>query len=175
MKTLFKIGVHLASVASAVVAVPQVSFAAQPVSVQQQEVVQDVSLAKGKVLSGQIVTSNGQPRSNVPVILGQKGKQLAKTTTNENGQFQFQGVPSGMFHVSAGAKGGMYRIWSEHTAPPSAKTGVLIVNNETVVRANLGDWWGSLSSARKALLVAGGVAAVAVPIAVAQDDDDDAS
>ncbi len=150
MKTLFKIGVGLASVACTMMAVPQVSFAVEPSSSQQEALaVHDVSLANGGVLKGQIITSSGQTRAKVPVILGQRGKELAKATTNANGEFAFKGVPSGVYHVSAGTQGGMYRVWSEQTAPPTAKTGVMIVNNEEVVRGQLGEWLLKLTRARK--------------------------
>ena len=80
MRTLFKVGACFAAAACTVMAVPQVSFAVQPTISQQSELaVHDISLAKGGVLKGQIVTSTGQPRSNVPVILGQKGKELAES------------------------------------------------------------------------------------------------
>lgn len=176
MKVLFNIGVGLASIASVFMAVPQISFAAQPASIQQESlVVKDVSLANGGVLKGQILTSNGQARANVPVILGQKGKALATTTTNADGEFAFKGVRSGMYHVSAGTQGGMYRVWSEKTAPPKSKTGVMIVNNDEVIRAQLGDWWHSLSGPWKAAILAGITAAIVLPIVLSQDDDDDAS
>ena len=80
-----------------------------------------------------------------------------------------------MYHVSTGTKGGMYRLWSQQIAPNTAKTGVVIVNNEQVVRGQLGTWLENLTPAQKALLLAGVATAIIVPVAINQNDDDDAS
>lgn len=176
MKTMFRIGVGLATVACAMMALPQLSYASQPISSQQDVIaVQDVSLVNGGILVGQIVNANGQTRANVPVILGQEGKAIATATTNDNGEFAFKGVASGTYHVSAGTKGGVYRVWSEQIAPPAAKSGVMIVNNDEVVRAQLGDWWSSLTPAQKIAILAGIGTAIVVPIIISQNDNNDAS
>ena len=176
MKSLNKFGVCLASLACFSLLMPQYSFAVQANKNDQADItVQDISLGSGGVLKGQIMASNGQPHANVPVVLGQRGKELARTTSNAQGEFEFHGLRSGMFHVSAGAAGGMYRVWSQKTAPPKAKSGVLIVDKDEVVRAQIGDWWNNLSLTEKSFVAAGVATAIVLPIAVLQDDDDDAS
>jgi len=170
MKTWFRFGVGLATLASMMLAVPQLSHAGQPVANQSSElVVKDVSLEDGGVLQGQILTSTGQARANVPVILGQKGKELVQGQTDAQGRFAFKGLNTGVYHVSAGSVGGVYRVWSDKTAPPSAKEGVMLVNNEQVVRGQIGSWFGGLSPLGQAAVIAGVAGAIAIPVAIAQN------
>lgn len=145
--------------------------------------VADVAMSAGGVFTGKVVTAQGVPMEKTEVSLQQAGVEIAKATTNEEGVFAVQGLRGGLYQVVAG--GGMvsYRLWAAKTAPPIANRSALIVTGEEVLNgqhcgsvipaATHGRGGGVMGWARQnPLLVAAGIAtAIAVPLALADDDD----
>jgi hypothetical protein len=172
--------------AAAIVAQPQLLLADgvqvnQPVAVRSAaEAVapQDVALAEGGVLTGQVVTTAGKPQAMVPVSLTTGGKEIARATTDKNGQFRVASLKGGVYQVSTAGNSGVYRFWAPRTAPPSSLNGLNMVSgNQMIVRGQMGG--GPLASAGQwiaehPIITAGAIAtAIAVPLAL--DDDDDPS
>ncbi len=161
------------------------SMAQQPVARPQ---VADVALAEGGVFSGKVVDAQGAPIPQAAVALHQAGKPVATSTTNAEGVFAVQGLRGGLYQVIAGNGVVAYRLWAPRTAPPTANRSALIVTGDEILA---GQQCGSICPPgpdmprggggvlgwmqRNPLLVGAGIAAaIAVPLAI-DDDDDPAS
>jgi hypothetical protein len=102
--------------------------------------------------------------------------------TNAEGAFSAAGLKGGVYELSTPTSRGVYRLWAPRTAPPAARQGVMLVSGpETVLgqygpppsQGPFGTAMGWISE--HPFITAGIVAtAIAVPLAL-QDDDDDAS
>lgn len=147
---------------------PQATMAGAPAPLD----VVDVALRDGGLFVGRVVNEHGKPFAEAEVVMMQAGEEVAKTTTDENGAFAVQGLRSGQYQVAS--EGGVvaYRLWAPETAPPAANATAQIVTGQTVIN---GQWGGGgvMNFIRShPMLVAAGVAtAIAVPLAVADDDD----
>ncbi len=161
---------------------PVVPAPVQPVvatSVVQQP--SDVVLQEKGVLVGRIVDAQGAAVANTPVSLQLRGKEVTRVVSDAKGSFQAEGLHGGVYQVASAGHQGTYRLWAPRTAPPTASTGMSIVSQPVdVVRGQYGPGGGGgpFSSvgqwiAEHPIMTAAGVAAaIAVPIAVADDDDD---
>lgn len=157
----------------------QPALAASPVAVPAAPAVADVALADGGLFTGKVVNAQGAPIAKTNVSLQQAGHEVAKTVTNEDGVFAVQGVRGGLYQVVS--EGGVvsYRLWAPNTAPPAANqtamvvTGEAILNGQYMPGCETGHGGGALAWVRNhPLLVAAGIAtAIAVPLAIADDDD----
>jgi hypothetical protein len=169
--------------AAAIVTQPQLLLAAemnQPVAPRSAAVAvapQDVALAEGGVLTGQVVNTAGKPQAMAPVSLSTGGKEIARATTDAKGQFRVASLKGGVYQVATNGNQGVYRFWAPRTAPPSSLSGLNMVSGDQVVRGQMGG--GPLASAGQwiaehPIITAGAIAtAIAVPLAL--DDDDDPS
>jgi hypothetical protein len=141
----------------------------------------DVALRPGGVLVGQVVDSQGAPRTGAPVVVLQNEKAVVNTQTDANGVFAAQGLRGGQYQIVTPEGQKLYRLWAADTAPPAAaETAVLVTGNE-VVRGqwapppgptSYGGRW--LDWVRSHPYITAGVvaAAIATPIAIAASDDD---
>jgi hypothetical protein len=148
--------------------------------------VADVALGADGSLNGQVMTLQGQPLANQPVVITST-RQQAATTTDAKGQFRFAGLRGGAYAVHIGQQTHMCRAWKAGTAPPSATRGLMVVQGHetalgqfcgTPVECGTPVTGGVFAGAREALrnpLVIGGIvaAAIAIPVAVNNSDDDD--
>lgn len=131
--------------------------------------VADVALRDGGIFVGKVVSTQGAPVASAAVSIRQGDNEVAQTVTNEEGVFAAQGLHNGVYQVVADNGVASYRFWSAEMAPPAANNSALIVTGNTVVngQGGIGSW-----VRNHPLLVAAGVAtAIAVPLAVADDDD----
>ena len=161
----------------------------------------DVALGDGGVLMGQVVDGQGAVLKNAPVVIQASGQDVARTSTNDQGVFLAQGLTGGVYEVSAAEHRGVYRLWASKTAPPTASRGIVAISQTQVAPAQYGEPMGTpligpppapggpmatqpvgpLGKTMRwvgdhPLLSAGIVAtAIAVPIAVSQNDNDPAS
>lgn len=171
---------------AAIVAQPQLMLAAEINQVNQPVVArsaaaavapQDVALADGGVLTGQVVDTAGKPQAMSPVSLQSGGKEIARVTTDKDGQFRVASLKGGVYQVSTKGNSGVYRFWAPRTAPPTSLNGLNMVSGNQIVRGQMGG--GPFSSvgqwiAEHPIITAGAIAtAIAVPLAL--DDDDDPS
>ncbi len=107
------------------------ALAAPPAS---QPVVHDVALKSGGLLAGQFYDAQGVPRTGVDVTLLLEQRSLAKTQTDAEGKFAFQGVRGGIYQLTAANGTGSYRLWAPGTAPKGTKKVAFVTAGDTIVR-----------------------------------------
>lgn len=158
----------------------QPALAGAPVAASAPAVA-DIALADGGLFVGKVVNAQGAPLAKVAVSMQQAGQEVATTVTDEKGVFAVQGLRGGLYQVVS--EGGVvsYRLWAANTAPPAANQSALIVTGDAIVNGQYGPpagpahghGYGVLGWMREhPLLVAAGIAtAIAVPLALADDDD----
>lgn len=156
--------VTLVSCAALGCCMPPSAWAADAAS-QAAPAATDVALLDGAVLLGQVVDPQGVPVPQVPVLLLDKGQELARTQTDATGYFAVKGLRGGTYQIVAADGRGMFRLWKPGTAPPSAEQGALVVAGQDTVRGQMGRGLGAFVS--NPWIVAAVVgAAVAVPVAI---------
>ncbi|HTU24064.1 MAG TPA: carboxypeptidase-like regulatory domain-containing protein [Pirellulales bacterium] len=121
----------------------------------------DVALAAGNVLRGQVISSAGVPVSGVPVTVRSGEAIVARTTSGPNGEFEVAGLHGGIFQVTTDYSEANFRLWASETAPPGARSSVLVVHDTTVVRAQ-----SSLSKLLSRPVAIGCIVATAVAVPV---------
>ncbi len=160
----------------------RVSAPSQAVSIAQRvQAPRDIVLQSEGVLTGRIVDAQGLALANTPVAVQTGGKEVARVLSDAKGNFRVANLQGGVYQVTSTGHQGVYRLWTARTAPPAAAEGLNLVSQSTdVVRgqycppqgpsgpfATVGQW-----VAEHPLLTAGAVvAAIAIPLAL--DDDDD--
>ena len=173
MRWLTQAAVVLACVGTIV---PHRALASTPVA--PQSLVRDVELSTNGTLSGQVVDSQGLAQPAADVTVWQNENQVAATKADANGNFAVAGLRSGVHQVAAGQGVTVYRFWAPNTAPPAAGKQALLVADQNVVRGAPGGAPGAgvvrffTNPWVLATLVA---VAIAVPIALNNDDDDSGS
>ena len=123
----------------------------------------DVSLGQGGVFSGRAVDHTGIAVAGAKVVVKQGKTEVGHAVTDETGNFAVQNVKSGVYTVNSGTTEGSYRLWSEQTAPPSAKAHGLVVLGENGARGQCGSC-DSIMGPGMGMILLGG-AAVALGIA----------
>lgn len=145
---------------------------------ERSVVPQDIQLGEGGVLAGQVVDAQGAPVTESTVSLQTAGKEVARVHTGPQGQFRVASLQGGTYQVVAQNHRGVYRFWAPRTAPPAAIGGLTIVSGQDVLRGQYGPRPGNAFTAagqwiaEHPIITAAGIAtAIAVPLAL--DDDDD--
>lgn len=140
--------------------------------------IRDVELNPGGLLVGRLLDASSRPVANAPVSVLAGERCIARTGTDESGVFAVIGLRGGVHQVRAANTAGLYRLWAADTAPPQAPASVELVSDESVIRGQWGPPPGNgfLKQAKVMAtnpFVIGGViaAAVAIPLALADDDD----
>lgn len=184
---ILKTGRIAAAVACLGLLMPQGALAAPAAKVASN----DVALRTGGTFVGQVVNAQGKPLTKTAVSVTLGDKEIVRTTTDKNGVFAAKGLRGGQYNVVAGGGVATYQLWAENTAPPVAAKGALIVTGQEVVAGQCGGpacgpscgpacgpgygggGGGLLGFVKNhPLLVAGGIAAaIAIPLALADDDD----
>ncbi len=141
----------------------------------------DVKLHSEGLLVGQLFSNSGTPLVGTEVTLSMVNGMGAKAITNEQGGFAFSGV-SGAVHLSSDQVSRTVRVWQHDAAPPNAAPAVLLVQQDELTR---GQHHSPLANnivkrtkrlMANPLIVAGIVGtAVAIPVAIHNNDDDPAS
>lgn len=147
---------------------PQRIMAASPAP---QPLINDVALGANGTLRGQVVDGQGTPKTDADVTVWQNENRVAAAKTDANGNFSVAGLRSGVHQVAAGEGVNVYRFWAPNTAPPAASQEALVVSDQNVVRGN-----GVIGFLTNPWVLAGIVAAaIAIPIALNNDDDSSGS
>lgn len=142
----------------------QLAQAAQP-AFSRTSSVADVALGSTGELRGQVLDSQGLPQPQIKVSIGKTNQQPTFVSTDAAGQFQVTGLAAGVYYVQTAQTSAVYRVWAPGTAPPSAQSGVLMVNNDHVVRGyGHGNGAHLLASPWVMGLVV--AAAIAIPLAI---------
>lgn len=98
----------------------------------------DVSLAEGGVFAGRVVDHSGTPLEGAEVVVKQGKTVVTRTVTDKNGLFTAKNMKGGLYQVSSGNTDGVFRLWTEKTAPPVAKGHALLVMGENGARGQFG-------------------------------------
>jgi len=98
----------------------------------------DISLTKGGTMTGRVCDHSGKVIEGAKVNLKQNNKVIGTTTTDKDGVYSFSNLKSGIYHPVSGNTEGVFRVWSEKTAPPSAKGHALLVMGENGARGQFG-------------------------------------
>lgn len=101
---------------------------------KQRSTITDVELAKGQVLTGSVVDSQGKGVAGVAVRVRFNGLVVARTETNKAGRYAVAGLRAGVHQIATNRSRMTTRLWSGN-APGSAKTAAVLVTPTTVVRA----------------------------------------
>ena len=115
----------------------------------------DLYLTEGGTMTGRVCDHTGKVIVGAKVALKQDNKVIATTVTNQEGHFQFKDLKGGIYHPVSGNTEGVFRVWPEKSAPPSAKGHALLVMGENGARGQFGSVDPTL-----VLLTAGVIAAV---------------
>ncbi len=91
-------------------------------------------LGQGGSLQSIVVGVDGKPISNAlfQVVHGQSVVLAAKP--DANGRCRIDGLRSGVHLVRTAKSRQVCRFWTEKTAPPSARRGVVLTNSDSVIR-----------------------------------------
>lgn len=87
----------------------------------------DVALDKAGTLRGQVVDAGGAPVAEVPVVVLQGNREVARTVTDRSGSFAVSGLRGGTYQLAAAGGASVYRLWAADTAPPAARPAALLV------------------------------------------------
>jgi hypothetical protein len=150
---------------------------------------QDIALQAGGMLLGQVVDVQGAAMAGSPVSLRIAGQEVARVVADASGQFAVPNLRGGMYQVAAAGRIETYRFWAPQTAPPVAQPGLVFVSHGDLVRGqNCGSGvcggvgygagcrgcggGGLLGWMRdRPVLAAAAIgAAIAIPLAVSDDD-----
>jgi len=149
---------------------PHVQAATQPArqyTVQQTDAkLLDIGLKEGQ-FHGRVVDHAGSPAANAPVVIRQGDKEIAKTTTDQNGRFTVTGLKGGVYEVASGKTVGAYRVWQGEATPPAAKEQALLILGQNGERGQFGAIGGGVI-----LLTAVSIAALVISL-VALDEAND--
>ena len=163
----------LAAVACLGMVLPPSTFAAQPAAQPT-----DVALRQGGMLVGQVVDAQGAVQAERPVLVLYGEQEVVRTMTDENGVFAAQGLRGGQYRIITEGGESHNRLWAANTAPPAAGDSVVVVSDPNVIRGQWGYGGGYatgwLDWVRSHPYITAGIvaAAVAIPLALANDDDD---
>ena len=154
---------------------PRLLSAAEPLATERPTepapaaTIPDVALGTKGTLRGQIVNAAGAALEGVNIVVRQQETVLARTTSGPAGKFEIVGLPGGIFQITTDQSEASFRLWAAETAPPGARSSVLVVHDQPAVRGQSA--LGRLLS--RPLAIAALVAtAVAVPVVIHQIDVD---
>ena len=100
--------------------------------------VPDVVLTEGGTLSGRVVDHAGKVIEGANVELKQNNKVVSTTKTDKEGLYSFKNLKAGVYNPSSGNTEGVFRVWPQKSAPPSAKEHALLVMGENGARGQFG-------------------------------------
>lgn len=131
---------------------------------QPATTIRDVSLGEAGTLVGVVIDAQGVPSSGIVVECRRSDRVVARAKTDRLGRFQLRGLTGGVYQVTAGGGGNVFRLWRAGTSPPSAKAGVLIVCPSDFLRGQYTP--GALFSSNGLLVTGLIIATVAIPVVV---------
>lgn len=168
----------LAGLACMGMMLPPGAFADQPEQTGMQFF--DVALRDGGLLVGVVVDEAGTRQAGTEVSIQFGGQEIVRTTADENGVFAAQGLRGGQYMVVSEAGQLPCRLWAPNTAPPSAQEAVVLLTGTDLVRGQFhggyGGYYGGVWNwmLNHPYLTASIIAAaIAIPIAVSDDDWND--
>lgn len=92
-----------------------------PAATPQSPISRDITLGAGGRMDGVLLDRQGMPLAGMPVMLLQNDREVASVTTDAAGRFAITGLRGGQYNLATLDAMTPCRLWSEGTAPPSAK------------------------------------------------------
>lgn len=129
----------------------------------------DVSKLADGQFAGRVIDHTGAVVEDAVVVIRQAGTEVGRAKTDKEGMFTVPNLKAGTYQVSSGTTEGLFRVWNEQAAPPTARKNALIVLGHNGARGQYancdecppGGWCGFRSiDPTIALMTAGIVAAV---------------
>jgi len=148
-----------------------VKSAAPTKTAAQPGPIQDVALSGDGVLEGMVIGASGTAIAGAPVLVAQEGNQVATSKSGKDGHFSVPGLRGGVYQVSSARGTGVFRVWTQDSAPPAARQLATVVAEPSVVRGQM-----PLSQLfRTDVVVIGTIigAGIAIPLLVHASRDDD--
>lgn len=144
MKSRSLIRAAAASLSAVGILCPQLPVLAQSGAPQTRVVAKadsklaaDVKMIEG-AFAGRVVDHQGTAQANRDVVIKQGDKEVAKVKTDDKGVFRVKNLRPGTYTAAADNTVGSFRVWSEQTAPPSAKGHALLVLGQNGARGQFG-------------------------------------
>lgn len=100
----------------------------------ERHAVRDVVLGPGGTFRGTVFNVQAHRVAQRIVVLTYNGQELARTESNDQGQFGFRGLRGGVYGLSLGEVSRAYRVWTATAAPPHSISEVALVTGEIVQR-----------------------------------------
>lgn len=98
----------------------------------------DIVMTAPGTVTGRVCDHNGKVIEGAKVELKQDNKTIGTAMTNKDGVYNFANVKGGMYRMSSGNTEGIFRVWNEKSAPPTAKGHALLVMGENGARGQFG-------------------------------------
>jgi hypothetical protein len=96
--------------------------------------IRDVALNENGNLHGYFVDHIGQPLGG-RLIVARQGTQKVRTAKSDaSGAFEISGLRGGNWSVIVGTQTSLLRVWNAGSAPPTAKSNLLLVRKASIVR-----------------------------------------
>lgn len=94
--------------------------------------VRDIELTNQKAIAGAVVTPEGAAVAGEKIEVFSNAKLIARVQTDARGRFQVKGLRPGIHVVRSRFGAKACRFWSPGTAPPSARTGMVLTSGKVV-------------------------------------------
>ncbi len=130
-----------------------------------------IRLGADRHLHGVAKTTDGKPAAGVPVVLGVNGKPVGRVIADQEGKFSIGPLKPGKYQVATRDAVAMLAVYSVTDAPEDASDSVEVSQPAMIARGQSAG--GLLTNPWFIGLVI--AAAIAIPLAIALSDDDDAS
>ena len=137
--------------------------AEDPLPPRQPDATVDVALGEDGALTGLVVDGSGQPKSDLSIQVQQFETSVASVRTDAGGEFRCQLQSGGIYLLAVGDQVVMLRCWAPGTAPPHARTRV-VVQATDVVRGQVSP--ATCSLANPWLITGVAIAAIVIPVAL---------
>jgi hypothetical protein len=132
--------------------------------------ISDIRLDEGDCLQGQLVNLDGQVVEGETLELYRGSHFIQRATSGKNGRFRFEDTMAGVYQIRFGSCAVACRAWSHGSAPPVAKSHLIVLSAPPTVRGQQ-----PIECLFRNPLFIGLVAAVAVAIPVIIHNANDGS
>lgn len=95
----------------------------------------DVALAAEGTATGRVLDEKQKGVPNTTVSIRQGKDEIAKATTDADGNFKVKNLKGGMYLITSSSGYGLFRFWAPKSAPPAAHDQVLLMSKAVIVRA----------------------------------------
>jgi hypothetical protein len=94
----------------------------------------DVEMSATGTVTGQMIDSKGKPVDGAVVVFRQGKRDVTKAVTDSKGVFVARDLRGGVYRVISQQGQSVYRLWTPKTAPPIAKSRMVLTQRRSLVR-----------------------------------------